>query len=95
MTHICAIATILVVDDDDAVCASCRRVLTEDGYQVDVAQSSEGVLQKLTARHYDLVLLDLRFPQLGGLVLLRWLRQEFQDTEVVVITGYPTIENAK
>jgi DNA-binding NtrC family response regulator len=90
-----ALATILVVDDDDAVRASCRRVLVDDGYQVDLAGSSEEAVQKVTARHYDLALLDLRFPQLGGLTLLQYLRNHYPDMEVVVITGYPTIENAK
>jgi len=88
-------ATILVVDDDHAVCASCQRVLTDDGYQVDVACSSEEAVHKIAARHYDLALLDLRFPQLGGLTLLQFMRKAYPDTEVVVITGHPTIENAK
>ncbi|MHC4513480.1 MAG: response regulator [Planctomycetota bacterium] len=91
----CATATILVIDDDHAVCASCRRVLADDGYLVDVARSSEEAVIKMAARHYDLTLLDLRFPQVGGLTLLQFMRNAYPDTEVVVITGYPTIENAK
>ncbi|NOX54010.1 MAG: response regulator [Planctomycetes bacterium] len=88
-------ARVLVVDDELIVCQSCARILAEDGHQVAAAQTGEEALQKVQEDLFDVVLLDLRLPGCGGLRLLRALREASPQTEVIVLTGYPTLESAK
>jgi DNA-binding NtrC family response regulator len=89
------LAKVLVVDDEAIVCRSCMRVLAEDGYDVRMAQTGEEALRMIKEEDIDVVLLDLRIPGSGGLRILRAIRQESPQTEVVVITGYPSIDYAK
>ncbi len=86
---------ILVIDDDAIVCQSCHGILAEDGHDVSVALTGEEALRKIENDHFDIALLDLRIPGSGGLSLLRAIRKASPQTKVVVITGYPSIENAK
>ena len=86
---------ILVIDDEPSVCKSCVRLLAHDGLEADMASTARDAVHKLKTQHYDLVLLDLRIPGAGGLTLLPFLRDEYPATQVIVITGYPSIENAK
>lgn len=86
---------ILVVDDDAAVRASLVRVLTQDGYRVDEAVSGVDAVRRLESGAYALVFLDLRMPSLGGLTVLQHVRKHHPDVPVIVVTGFPSIENAK
>ena len=86
---------ILVVDDEAVVCASYQRILAADGFKVRPAFSGREALDRIANECFDLAILDLRIPSPGGLALLRHLRKRSPRTEVIVITGYPTIENAK
>ena len=86
---------ILVVDDEPIVCASYQRILADDGLNVRPAFSGQEALDRIENECFDLAILDLRIPAPGGLTLLRHMRKESPGTEVIVITGYPTIENAK
>jgi len=90
-----SLANILVVDDEDIVCQSCRRVLTAEGHQVSTALTGTEALAKISSENFDVALVDLRIPGSGGLHLLRVMRRASPQTEVVVITGYPSLENAK
>jgi DNA-binding NtrC family response regulator len=86
---------ILVVDDDDTVRISLVRVLTQDGYSVDQAVSGVDAVSKLEAGVYALVFLDLRMPHLGGMTVLQHVRKHHPEVPVIVVTGFPSIENAK
>jgi two-component system, OmpR family, phosphate regulon sensor histidine kinase PhoR len=86
---------ILVIDDDAIVCQSCQGILVTDGHEVRMAQTGEDAMRMLQSEHFDVALLDLRIPGTGGLKLLRAIRKASPQTEVVVITGYPSIENAQ
>ncbi|OHB80475.1 MAG: hypothetical protein A2V98_07280 [Planctomycetes bacterium RBG_16_64_12] len=88
-------AKILVVDDEPIVCQSCRKILAADGHDVCVALSGEEALRKMENEDFDVALVDLKIPGSGGLSLVRAIRKTSPQTEVVVITGYPSIENAK
>lgn len=88
-------AKVLVVDDEGVVRKSCQRVLEQAGLTVDTASCGDEALRRLATCSYDLALLDLRMPGPGGLTLLRTIRSLYPDTEVVVMTGYPSIDNAK
>jgi DNA-binding NtrC family response regulator len=88
-------ATILVVDDETIVCRSCIRVLASDGHLVFMAQTGDEALRLVEQQTFDVVLLDLRIPGSGGLRVLRAIRKLSPETQVVVITGYPSLDYAK
>lgn len=85
---------ILVVDDEVAVNNNVRKILNKKGYQVDQATSKAEALEKVEAKDYQLVLLDLKMPGVKGLELLRAIRETRPRTKVIIITGYATIETA-
>ena len=86
---------ILVVDDEPIVCQSCHRILAADDREVCVAHTGEEAIEKIENDDFDVALVDLKIPGSGGLSLVRAIRKKSPQTEVVVITGYPSIENAK
>lgn len=86
---------ILVVDDDAVVRQSLVRVLTQEGHRVDQASSGAEGVQMLEDHSYALVILDLRMPRLGGLTVLQHVRNSHPEIPALVMTGYPSLENAK
>lgn len=85
---------ILVVDDEPIVTTSCQRILAEEGYDVDIVQSGWEGLNRALRDEFDLVMTDLRMPDLDGMEIVRSLARERPDMAVVVITGYGTIPSA-
>jgi DNA-binding NtrC family response regulator len=86
---------ILVVDDDEVVRASYRRSLDSARCNVGVAWNGDEALQAMEQDPYDVILLDLRMPGLDGMSVLKTIKEKWPDSEVVVITGYPSLESAK
>ena len=66
---------ILIVDDDLGVAALCNRVLTGAGYDAEVANRPQDALRLLREKRYDLILLDIRLPEIDGFELLRLARE--------------------
>jgi len=89
-----ASARILVVDDEAIIRKSFARALADDGFEVETAADGEQALELLGGRAFDLVITDLRMPKVGGHEVLRHVKANCPGTEVVVLTGYGTIENA-
>lgn len=85
---------VLIADDDPAVCDLCRQVAESLGLGVLEAASSEEALEKAEQQRVDLVLADLRMPEAGGMALLERLKQAHPDIEVILITGYGSVETA-
>ena len=85
---------ILVVDDEPLVARGCRRILTEAGYQVDTAGTGREGLTRAVREDFDLVMADLRLPDLDGMELVRTLRRRCPQTAVVIITGYGSVPSA-
>jgi len=85
---------ILVIDDEVAVNNNIRKILAKKGYHVDQAVTKEEALDKIEARPYKLVLLDLKIPGVKGLELLKAVRDTNPSTKVIIITGYASIETA-
>lgn len=86
---------ILVVDDEPVVVKSCERILTPEGYVVECALNGNEAISKLSKDGFDLVITDLKMPDIDGLEVIRWIRNSKPDTGVVVITGYPSQESIK
>ncbi|HYR51641.1 MAG TPA: sigma-54 dependent transcriptional regulator [Candidatus Dormibacteraeota bacterium] len=87
-------ATILVIDDDETIRHFLPRELKAEGYQVLTADSGKAGLQILEKEPADLVLLDIRMPDLTGIQVLERIRQQWPDQLVVMLTGEPDHETA-
>ncbi len=85
---------ILVIDDEVAVNNNIRKILVKKGYLVDQAVTKAEALEKIEAGPYRLVLLDLKIPGVKGLELLKAVRDKNPETNVIIITGYASIETA-
>ncbi len=85
---------ILVVDDCPSTLEVVERNLTAEGYQVFTSPGVAEAVEVLEGVKVDLVITDLKMPKIGGLDLVRHVRENFKDTEVMMITAYPSIEGA-
>ena len=85
---------ILVVDDSLATLEVIQRNLAAQGYQVFTAPGVAEAIEILNATALDLVITDLKMPKVSGLDLVRHVRENFKDTEVMMITGYPSVGGA-
>jgi DNA-binding NtrC family response regulator len=86
--------TVLLIDDEPALLRSLRRMLEGEGYRTALAESTEGVDSRLAETDPDVVLLDLGLGRDSGQALLEWLKREWAEVEVIVITGNASIESA-
>ncbi len=85
---------ILVVDDCVNTLEVLQRNLMSAGYHVYTASRAAEAIEILNAASLDLVITDLKMPKVSGLDLVRHIRENFKDTEVIMITGYPSVEGA-
>ena len=85
---------ILVVDDDDALRESIVSILESEGYVLDVAKSGFEAEIKLRNKIYNLVLLDIRLPDITGIELLAKINKFTPRTKKIVLTGFPDTETA-
>ena len=87
--------TVLIVDDDATVRHSYRAALRAVDCRTDSATNGEQALSAMRMRPYDVVLLDLRMPGMDGIGVLKKMKQSWPESEVVIITGYPSVDSAK
>ena len=87
-------ARILVVDDEKMIREGCARILKKVGHEVVTANDGRQALDMVRQEHYDIILLDIKMPEVDGLEVMSILRQRKSDALIVVITGYATIETA-
>src|SRR4030066_1615840 len=85
---------ILVVDDEMIVCESCKRILEEEGYEVETALSGKEAFDKMKTSPFDIVITDLKMPGIGGMEVLKTFRKEYPDSIIIMITGFSTVETA-
>ena len=80
---------ILVVEDEPAICDVCRRVLTKEGYEVDIAVNGRVAQDMIEEKQYDLCLLDIRTPKMSGEELYQWLQKKYPQLtgRVIFTTG--------
>lgn len=86
---------ILVLDDDPVVTLSCKRILGAEGYSISTVEKGEDALNKLAKEDFDLLISDVRLPDISGMEVLKEARIIKPKTDVVIITGYPTLEDAR
>ncbi len=81
------IKRILVVEDEPAINEACQRVLTSEGFEVDIAVNGRVAQDILEEKQYDLCLIDIRTPEMNGIELYQWLKEKYpQQVERVIFT---------
>lgn len=86
---------ILVVDDEEVVCKSCDRILSDEGFRVETSTDVLRGLQMAEGNDYAGILLDIRMEKMDGLEFLKRLRGKKPDVPVIIITGYPSPQTRK
>jgi DNA-binding NtrC family response regulator len=85
---------ILVVDDEQTVCSSIQKILTKRGYSVDNSLNAKDAVAKIKENQFDVVITDLMMPDTNGIELLEIIKKHYPELEVILITGYASIETA-
>lgn len=86
--------SILIVDDDPSIRKVLAAILEEKGYTVDTAETAKKAIQKSKTNFYNLALLDIRLPDMEGTELLTQMKQTTPPMIKIMVTGYPSIQNA-
>jgi DNA-binding NtrC family response regulator len=86
--------SILVIDDKESMRQMLAKTLESEGYEVDVARDGEVGLDKAKEKRFDLVLTDLKLPNMDGLNVLSSFKDLDPEISVIVMTAYGTIETA-
>lgn len=86
---------ILVLDDDPVVTLSCKRILGAEGFNIITVDKGEDAIKKVSNEEFDLLISDVRLPDMNGISVLRETKIVQPKLDVVIITGYPTLEEAK
>lgn len=87
-------ARILVVDDDVNIRKSLETVLSSEGYDVDLAADGKEAIRKTESATYNVALIDIRLPDMDGVELLTRMKDTVPRTRKIIITGYPSVQNA-
>jgi len=87
-------ANILIVDDEEVVCRGCQRIFEEEGYSMEMAFSGREGLEKADSEEFDVIITDLKMPDISGIEVIREIKQKKPDTPVIMITGYASVPTA-
>lgn len=87
-------STVLVIDDKDSMREMLSASLSSEGHEVEVADSGDAGIAKSKEKHFDVVLTDLKMPDVSGMEVLTQVKAHDPDTAVIVMTAYGTIETA-
>jgi DNA-binding response OmpR family regulator len=85
---------ILVMEDDLSVAKGLEMVLSEEGFDVNLAGTGELALEAFRQKRFDLLVADLRLPDIDGMEVIKQVKEAKPETEVIVITGYGTTATA-
>jgi len=87
-------AKILAVDDEEVILNSFRKILVVNGYSVDTVQTGQEALGLIQKNSYDFVFTDLKMPEMSGVDVCKGVKHLRPDVDVIIITGYASIETA-
>jgi len=85
---------ILVIDDEEAIRDACSQVLKKEGYSVKTAEDGVEGLRLFRTEFFHAVLLDLKLPGMDGMEILSLIKEEQPKTQVIIITGFASIDSA-
>jgi len=89
-----AIGRILFVDDDLSLREFAKKILTDAGYEVEIAKNGAEALELVRKMRFDVVITDLQMPVMSGEELIKAIKSDYIDTEIIVLTVYPTVDSA-
>jgi DNA-binding NtrC family response regulator len=87
-------ARILVIDDDENIRKVLETILEDEGYIVETAETAKKGIEESEKEFYNLALIDVRLPDMEGIELLSKLRNTKPKMRKIIVTGYPTLQNA-
>ena len=87
-------ANVLIIDDEEAICDSMSQVLHKEGYAVRVTAEGKEALRLYDNEAFEVVFLDLKLPGIRGMDILSRIKEASPETQVIIITGYASIESA-
>jgi DNA-binding NtrC family response regulator len=87
-------ARILIVDDDQSVRKVLTTILEDEGYNIESVGTAKKAIERTRKKSYNLALIDIRLPDIEGIELLTKMRDTTPKMRKVIITGYPTLQNA-
>ncbi len=85
---------ILILEDEVNLAKGLSTVMEEEGYEVDLAETGQAALEKFQREDFDLLVADLRLPDMDGMEVIYQIREKKPRTNVVIITGYPSVSSA-
>jgi len=85
---------ILIIDDEESIRIATAAILEEEGYQVDTASNGKEAIEKASSNLYNAALIDYRLPDMEGTELLTSLRETTPRMIKIMVTGYPSLQNA-
>lgn len=85
---------VLSVDDEEVICFLLKKVLTKAGYEVALAASGEEGLKLMKKKSFDLAIIDLKMPGMGGIAFLEKIKNLYPNTEAIILTGFGDIDIA-
>jgi DNA-binding NtrC family response regulator len=87
-------ARIIIIDDDESIRQVLKTILEEEGYVVDTADTGKEAVLKTNEKAYNLALIDIRLPDIEGIDLILKIKDTTPRMRKIIVTGYPTIQNA-
>jgi len=85
---------ILIIDDDPDIRKVLTKILNDEGYIVDEAKNGVEAKKKTEEKYYNIALIDIRLPDISGVELLTKIRETKPKMRKIIITGYPSLQNA-
>ena len=83
---------VLILDDEPIVCARLKPALEKEGYQVEIFTDSRRAYERIAEYRFDIVVTDLKMSNIDGMQLFGFVKEKWPDTEVIIITGFATVE---
>ena len=87
-------ARIIIIDDDKSIRQVLKTILEQEGYTVDTADTGKQAILKTNEKAYNLALIDMRLPDIDGIDLVLKIKDTTPRMRKIIVTGYPTIQNA-
>jgi DNA-binding NtrC family response regulator len=85
---------LLIVEDEETLCDSLKRVLVREGYSVDTAGNAESAFEVFEKVFYDVIITDIILPGITGIELLRRIKDQSREQIVIIMTAYASLETA-